>query len=75
MRLEHMALGSANLRSIQLSYRHVYPKCFVIAFGNFDLIGFHIAASALPINLGLGTNQPTRTPNKKYPITVPPDGS
>ena len=44
-------------------------------FGNFDLIGFHIAASALPINLGLGTNQPTRTPNKKYPITVPPDGS
>jgi hypothetical protein len=40
-------------------------------FGNFDLIGFQIAASALPINLGRGTSHPIRTPSKKYPIIIP----
>ena len=47
---------------------NAYPKCFVIAFGNFDLIGFHMAASALPINLGLGTSHPIKIPRIKYPI-------
>jgi|TARA_B110000908_G_scaffold66514_1_gene80570 hypothetical protein len=48
-----------------------YPKCLVTLFGSFVLIGAHIAASALPMNFGLGTNQPISTPNKKYPISSP----
>jgi len=40
-----------------------YPKKFVIDFGNFDLIGFHIAISILPKNFGLGINQPINIPN------------
>jgi len=46
-----------------------YPKKFVIHLGSFFLIGVHMAASALPINLGLGTIQPINTPNKKYPMS------
>tara|TARA_B100001248_G_scaffold183281_1_gene139573 strand:- start:5926 stop:6120 length:195 start_codon:yes stop_codon:yes gene_type:complete len=45
-----------------------YPNQFCIFFGSFVLTGDQIAASALPINLGLGTNHPINTPNKKYPI-------
>tara|TARA_Y100000592_G_scaffold86923_1_gene140851 strand:- start:1321 stop:1467 length:147 start_codon:yes stop_codon:yes gene_type:complete len=45
-----------------------YPKKSVTQFGSFFLIGVHMAASALPINLGLGTIQPIKTPNKKYPM-------
>ena len=40
-------------------------------FGNLDLIGFQIAASALPITLGLGTSQPIKIPSIKYPIYIP----
>ena len=40
-----------------------YPKKFVIDFGKFDLIGFHIAMSILPKNFGLGINQPINIPN------------
>jgi hypothetical protein len=42
-----------------------YPKKFCTDLGRRDLIGFHIAASALPINFGLGTSQPIKTPNRK----------